>query len=198
MTPVSFDLSSLQDLAAPEFYLQFSPWLIALVLGLLTLLFEDVALVLGVALVHRAPEFGVPIFIGLYIGIVAGDLMLYGAGRWLKHWPRLQRWLDQPQIQRRAELLRGNLWPLIVLCRAIPVSRLPTFVAAGLLKVPVLPFTLVIATTVLAWVGLILFGGVNLTQFVEMTLGISALWLLLPLVMLWLASTIYKHMKQPA
>ena len=198
MTPASFDLSSLQDLAAPEFYLQFSPWLIALALGLLSLLFEDIALVLGVALVHRAPEFGMPIFIGLYIGIVAGDLMLYGAGRWLKHWPRLQRWLDQPQIQRRAELLRGNLWPLIVLCRAIPVSRLPTFVAAGLLKVPVLPFTLVIATTVLAWVGLILFGGVNLTQFVEMTLGISALWLLLPLVMLWLASTIYKHMKQPA
>lgn len=188
-------LSFIPALLTPEFYQQFSPWMLALALGLLTLLFEDVALLIGVGFVHQSPELALPVGVGLYAGIVIGDLLLYGAGRWLQHWPRLARWLAQPRIAQRATLLRGNLWPLIILCRAIPASRLPTFVAAGLLRVPALRFALVIAVSVLLWVGMVLAGGVSLIRFVEMSLGISALWLLLPLGLIWLTSLIYHRLK---
>lgn len=177
----------------PDYYMQMSPWAMAAALGLLTLLFEDVALLIGVALAHSKPSLLMPLFIGLYTGILLGDVLLYAAGRWLKDIGFVKRWMDKGGIAVKTEAVRKNFLPMLILCRAIPATRLPTLVIAGLLRYNLPVFILIIATSVLFWVGAILLGGINLVTYMEMVLGFSSLWLLPFIAMLSFLPLFFKR-----
>ena len=72
------------------------------------------------------------------VGIYVGDLLLYFAGRWIGRpivrWKPLRKMLTPQKLDRASEWLseRGAL--VVILSRFTPGLRLPTYVAAGLLK----------------------------------------------------------------
>jgi len=154
------------------------------------LFFEDIALILGVAILHHDATLLMPVILGLYFGITGGDVLIYSAGRWLQHLPWVARRLAKPTTQTRISTIRVRVIPMLFICRAIPASRLPTFLAAGVVRVPFVKFVTISLTTVALWVALIVFGGFNLARVVEQTLGFSSLWLLLPFVSL-MGSAVY-------
>ncbi len=166
----------------PMTYWVLSPIMLALALGAFSLLFEDIALFIGIAVIHHDPVLILPVFIGLYGGIVSGDLLLYGTGRWLNRLVLVKNLIQKPSVTNAVTNLRRRLWPMILISRAIPASRLPTFLAAGLMRVSMISFSLVILTSVALWTAFILFGGASLLHFVETKLNISPFWLLLPLI----------------
>lgn len=173
-----------------------TPLAIALVLAAVSLILEDGALALGVLAVHHNPDQTTAIFCGLFGGIVLGDLLLYGAGRWLQGMPRVRRWLEGPRIAGQLLQMQTRMWPAIILCRAVPVSRLPTFTAAGVLQVPFLTFALVISFSAFIWVGALLYAGVSLVTVFTEKFGFSGLWLLPLLVTAMVAPLLWPKRKK--
>jgi membrane protein DedA with SNARE-associated domain len=108
--------------------------------------------------------FGGPIswplgFAACFAGIWLGDLSLYSLARCLGK-PVLQsRWVarfaDAAAIERCQEKFnqRGSLTLLV--SRFIPGTRLPTYLAAGILSMPIVRFALVTAFAALLWIGAI-------------------------------------------
>lgn len=126
-----------------------------------TLVLEDVALASSLALIAQNKMGFETAFAACFFGIALGDLGVYGLGYLLfrlspktsRRW--LSRWHD------RIESVRGSttLPSAIVVSRAVPGTRLPTYLAAGYLRYPFWRFLLLTAVSVLAWVGLTLGGG---------------------------------------
>ncbi len=110
---------------------------IALVLiALATLASEDLACIAAGLLVARGALGFVPAATACAAGIFFGDLMLYGVGRlgrpWLERAPL--RWFISPR-----DVEKGTRWferrgaVVIFMSRFLPGTRLPTYVAAGLM-----------------------------------------------------------------
>jgi membrane protein DedA with SNARE-associated domain len=96
-------------------------------------------------------------FAACFAGIWLGDLGLYSLARWLGK-PVLQsRWVarfaDAGAIERCQEKfnLRGSL--ALLTSRFVPGTRLPTYLAAGLLSMPLGRFALVTAFAAFLWIG---------------------------------------------
>lgn len=144
----------------PTFPLGFQDWppvMQAAALGLMTFVQEDVPAVSGALLVAAG---GLPWsigFLGVFLGIWGGDALLYLLARWFG-----RPWLERPWVRRflspgavsRSERWFGERgsW-LLVSSRFLPGTRLPTYVAAGLLGLPFGRFLLVTGLAVLVWVG---------------------------------------------
>ncbi|MBY0356329.1 MAG: VTT domain-containing protein [Rickettsiales bacterium] len=173
-----------------------SPVVMALALAGFSLIFEDIAIIIGIALLHRDASLAVPVFCGLYFGIIFGDVMLYMAGRWLQHVPYIARKLASEKAQIRMNGLRAKLLPMLVMCRAIPASRLPTFLAAGVLRIPIAQFLCIIMLTVAVWVTLVVFVGFNAANAIENYFGFSSGWLLVPIILCLIIVSIRHSKKQ--
>ena len=180
----------------PEHFLLLSPVVMALALAGFSLIFEDIAIIIGIALLHRDASLAVPVFCGLYFGIIFGDVMLYMAGRWLQHVPYIARKLASEKAQIRMNGLRAKLLPMLVMCRAIPASRLPTFLAAGVLRIPIAQFLCIIMLTVAVWVTLVVFVGFNAANAIENYFGFSSGWLLVPIILCLIIVSIRHSKKQ--
>ena len=95
-------------------------------------------------------------------GIVVGDLLLYAGGRLVGR-PVVRvaplRWLI-----RREELDRACRWfterggALLLWGRFVPGTRLPTYVAAGVVRMPLMPFTFWILVAAALWTPLLVGG----------------------------------------
>lgn len=115
-----------------------------LLIAAATLVSEDLTCIATGLLVSRGTIGFVPGVLGCLFGIVVGDLLLYAAGRYL----------GRPALTRRplrwlltdGDLTRTSAWfarrgpALVLTTRFIPGTRLPTYVAAGVLQTPFLPF----------------------------------------------------------
>ncbi len=90
-----------------------------------------------------------------FAGIWLGDALLYGfargAGVRLRRWNWARRWLDSPRIRESEAWFRERGLAMLWLCRAIPGTRLPTYLAAGFVRLPVLPFLAVTGAAALLW-----------------------------------------------
>src|SRR6266487_131136 len=138
--------------------LGFQDWLPgdqAVTLGLLTLLQEDVPTA-GAALLaaagHLSWQAG---FLGCFLGIWVGDALLYllarGAGRPLLQRSWAKRFFD-PAAVARSERWFATKGPWLLLSsRFVPGTRLPTYLAAGFLRLPFGRFLLVTGTAVAVW-----------------------------------------------
>ena len=127
--------------------------------GILLLSFfsEDSATLTG-ALLGALGKLSWPVaFASCFLGIWIGDLGLYALarlfGRPVVNVLCLRR---EPARLRKSEewFARHGLFALVI-CRFIPGTRLPTFLAAGLLRMPVLRFASVTGILAAGWVGLI-------------------------------------------
>ncbi|MEO8024992.1 MAG: alpha/beta fold hydrolase [Bryobacteraceae bacterium] len=74
------------------------------------------------------------------VGIVVGDLLLFLAGRWIgraavRRAP-LRWFIDEARLRKASEWLQRNGAAVIFVSRFTPGTRLPTYVAAGVLHTP--------------------------------------------------------------
>jgi len=117
-----------------------SPWQLALGLALATLLAEDLTCIAAGLLVANGRLGMTTAIVSCYVGILIGDLLLVAAGRWLGR-PALARrplrWLVTPAaVERAAAWFRARGTATVFLSRFLPGSRLPLYVAAGLVRAP--------------------------------------------------------------
>lgn len=136
-----------------------------------TLVSEDIACVTAGALIAQgaiSPSGGIAACIA---GIFAGDLLLFALGRLagpsLLAWPWTSRYLPPDKVARAAEWLETRGLGFVFLSRFTPGLRLPTYFAAGILKVNLLKFSLVLFGAALLWTPLI----------VGATASVSPVWI---------------------
>ncbi len=102
---------------------------IALYFG--TFLHEDVAILAGSYLVVEMGLSPSLALIALYLGIVSGDVLLYGLGRFARRSARLRRLLISRRVEHLSAWLDRHLLLTIVVCRVLPGTVSPVFVACG-------------------------------------------------------------------
>ena len=139
----------------PFGFAEWAPWLQALTLGLLTFVQEDVPTVSG-ALLAASGNLSWPVaFTGCFLGIWIGDALLYliarGVGRPLLSRPWAQRFVSPDAIARSERWFAERGPWLLVTSRMIPGLRLPTYLAAGFLRLPVGTFLLTTGLAVAGW-----------------------------------------------
>jgi len=134
-----------------------SPVLQALAIIAATFILEDAATVLA-AMQAEAGSVSVGLALAsLYIGIVLGDLGLYGVGRLAA---RL-RWVNRLLPPRHQDTVRawlsGRVFRVVLVSRFLPGLRLPTYTTCGFLGADLRQFTLAAIIATLCWTSL-LFG----------------------------------------
>lgn len=132
---------------------------LALSIFLATFIYEDGATLLAATVSASGaldPRIGI---LTTFLGIWIGDMGLYGLGSSFGRRAAQSRWLQKhltPAALARAEgwfTRHGSL--ALVMSRAIPGSRLPLYVAAGALRLPVRLFAKTTAVCSAVWVSAI-------------------------------------------
>ncbi len=135
-----------------------------------TFVLEDVALITGLGLVAEQRMGVGSAFWAIFIGILAGDVGLYGLGRFF------------PRSHKRKEF---NQSPIglgsIAMSRFIPGARLAVYPLAGFYRYPWLKFVLIVTPSVLVWVGTCFYFGSVFFQLFKSHLffGIFALLIIM-------------------
>jgi membrane protein DedA with SNARE-associated domain len=114
-----------------------------IVIYFMTFLHEDAAIL---AAAFSRVEHGMPLvyaYVSIYLGIISGDLIIYGLG----HFAQKNAWLRSkvigPKVERVRLWLESHLVRVLLLCRVTPGLLFPTFVACGWFKIPFSRFALV-------------------------------------------------------
>ncbi|MCA9695227.1 MAG: VTT domain-containing protein [Nannocystaceae bacterium] len=127
------------------------PWLCAAALAVATLALED-AVTVAAGLLAAEGLVSAPVALaGLWIGIIGGDLWLYGLGALASRRPWARRLVGEANIARGRGFLDRNLVVTLVSARSIPGMRLPTYAASGFVGVSLARFTLIACVAVAIW-----------------------------------------------
>jgi pimeloyl-ACP methyl ester carboxylesterase/membrane protein DedA with SNARE-associated domain len=132
---------------------------IFLALALATLISEDLACITAGLLVSDGRAGFLLVTLACLVGIFAGDMMLFllgkFAGRRALRWAPV-RWVVSPErLEKSAKWLERNGAAVIFTSRFIPGTRLPTYLAAGLLHRKTLRFTLYFLVSAAVWTPLL-------------------------------------------
>jgi membrane protein DedA with SNARE-associated domain len=109
----------------------------------MTFLHEDAAIL---AAAFSTVEHQLPVwlaFISVYLGIVTGDLLIYGLGRLAQKSIWLRSKIIGPKVERLNLWLQAHLVRILILCRITPGLLFPTFVACGWFRIPLMRFAIV-------------------------------------------------------
>jgi membrane protein DedA with SNARE-associated domain len=105
---------------------------------------EDLACIATGVLIAQGKLTFVEGAVACFAGILAGDMLLFAAGRLLGtkllRWPPLSRFLSPEMVERGAAWLQRRGLIVILLSRFTPGLRLPTYFAAGLLPTKAVTF----------------------------------------------------------
>lgn len=108
----------------------------------------------------------------LYVGIVLGDLGLYGLGRL----SATHKWAEKLVPQHRQDLgrdwVKGKVIPLVFVSRFVPGLRLPTYTTLGFLRASFWQFTLAAVCATLIWTTGLFFVSLKLGVLMAHYLGI--------------------------
>ena len=131
------------------------PSLQAATLGLLTFVQEDVPTVTAALLAAAGTLAWQVGWLGCFLGIWIGDALLYcGArcfGRPLLDKPWARRLCNPAAVTRSEQWFAEKGAALLVISRFVPGTRLPTYVAAGFLRLPLAKFLLVTGAAAAGW-----------------------------------------------
>lgn len=134
-----------------------SPLMQAVVIIGGTFILEDAATILA-AMQVSSGDIQLPVALGaLYVGIVMGDMGLYGMGRLAAAWPWTERWIPHHHRHAGRDWLKGRLARVVLISRFLPGLRLPTYTTCGFLRASFLVFALAATGATLVWTTL-LFG----------------------------------------
>lgn len=150
-------------------------WLLMIGLALATLVSEDLTSISAGLMVSRGSLGLWPALIACFLGILAGDILLYAGGRLLGG--SLLRRAPLRWLVRESSLARGREWfahrgPAAILgSRFVPGLRFPTYVAAGMLRAPFGRVLLWFAVAAAIWVPILVGGaawlGMPMLRFVD-------------------------------
>lgn len=127
------------------------PGLEAFAIIFATFILEDAATILA-GMEAAAGSLSIPLALGsLYIGIVLGDLGLYGLGWLAAHAPWVRRLLPPRRTDAVEAWLRGRVFRVVLVSRFLPGVRLPTYTTCGYLGASLRQFTLATMTATLIW-----------------------------------------------
>ncbi len=113
----------------------------------LTFVQEDAAIV---AASFATVEYGLPLslaFISVYLGIITGDLFIYGLGRVAQNSSWLRSKVIGPKVDQVKGWLENNFVWAVAVCRITPTLLFPTYIAIGWFKMPIKRFILVTVIT---------------------------------------------------
>jgi membrane protein DedA with SNARE-associated domain len=108
----------------------------SIVIFFLTFIHEDAAIL---AAGFSKVEHGLPLlyaYVPVYMGIICGDVIIYGLGRFAQSNKWLRTKIIGPKVERINIWLNTHLVRVLVVCRLTPGLLFPTFVACGWFKVP--------------------------------------------------------------
>lgn len=138
-----------------------------LLLALATLISEDLTcLSAGALAANGRMSFALAAF-ACWLGIYVGDVLLYAAGRWLGR-PALARaplkwFVSEKAVARSSEWFERQGLKVIFLSRFVPGTRLPTYVAAGLLRTKFWRFALYFLIAAAVWTPALVWLGMRLS-----------------------------------
>ena len=121
--------------------------------------FEDVAAI-GAGLMLAAGDISwLAAFSACFLGIWCGDTSLYGIARiGGRGWLERSRWRRfGPKVARSERWFTARGTPILIFSRMIPAARLPTYFAAGFLRVPLPRFLLITGIASFVWTFVVLF-----------------------------------------
>lgn len=134
-----------------------SPFVQAALVIVGTFILEDAATVLAAMRVQDSSLSWVVALGSLYVGIIVGDMGLYGLGRLAASFPRLRRLVPERRQEHGREWLNRHVFRVVFVSRFIPGARLPTYTACGFLSASFRRFALAAVIATLIWTSL-LFG----------------------------------------
>ena len=89
--------------------------------------------------------------VALYVGIVLGDIGLYGLGRLAAHAPWARRLIPPQRQDRGRAWLERHVLQVVFAARFLPGVRLPTYTACGFLGANLKKFALAAIGATLIW-----------------------------------------------
>lgn len=150
-------------------------------LGLATLVSEDLACITAGLLVAQGRMGFFAATLGCFLGIFLGDLGLLALGRWvgrpLLRAPPLRWWVSEAAVDRASAWYVRNGASVIFTSRFMPGARLPLYLAAGLLKTPAWRFAGLFAVAAGVWTPLLVGGSALVGERVKASLDEARLGL---------------------
>lgn len=173
------------------------PGLEAFAIIFATFILEDAATILA-GMEAAAGSLSVPLALGsLYVGIVLGDLGLYGLGWLAARVPWVRRLLPPRRTETVKAWLHGRVFRVVLISRFLPGVRLPTYTTCGYLGASLDQFTLATMVATLIWTSSLFAISTQVGQVLMDHFGIwrwaGALGLLLFLVLL---NTVVRRMRE--
>lgn len=150
-----------------------------LALAASTLVSEDLALLAAGGLIAAGRLGAVDGIAACALGIFAGDLMLYAAGRLLGArvlaWPRVRHALSPAQVAVVRGGVERRLAALIVASRFLPGTRLALYLACGALRTSWGRFAAWCAAAVALWTPLVVLGAAHAVPVIPFSGGLATL-----------------------
>ncbi len=139
------DLTSLITLALGH------PFFLVPAISLVSMFLEDPTIAL-VGILSAAGVIAPPVALGaLYVGIVCGDCLFYGLGRYAGTHPRLEHYIHHTYVDPVRMWLEAKYVITLFTARFIPGSRLPTYAASGFIRIPFKHFLLISLAATTLW-----------------------------------------------
>jgi pimeloyl-ACP methyl ester carboxylesterase/membrane protein DedA with SNARE-associated domain len=141
----------------------YSGFALLIMMGLIvlaTFITEDLACIAaGLLVAHGRIEFA-PALVACFIGILAGDVLLFLAGRYIGrpalHRAPLRWFINDEHVEIASRWLDRRGAVLIAISRFVPGTRLPTFFTAGMLHTNVVTFSIYFMIAVAVWTPLLM------------------------------------------
>lgn len=137
-------------------------WAIFVIISLLilsTLISEDLACIAGGLLVASGIIGFHYALLGCFIGILTIDVLTYWMGRWIGtpilKWIPFRWFISESDIQRAKDMFEFRGAEIIFVTRFLPGTRMPTYLAAGMLKTSFVSFFAYFFIAIAIWTPLL-------------------------------------------
>ncbi len=141
----------------------------AIILG--TFILEDAATVIA-GLQVEGGRLAWPVALGaLYVGVILGDIGLYGLGKLAALWPFLLRWVKTDQRAKGREWVRIRVFRVVFLSRFMPGARLPAYTTCGFLSAGIWRFASAAVAATLVWTTILFSVSLRVGQWLIAHLG---------------------------
>jgi membrane protein DedA with SNARE-associated domain len=109
--------------------------------------------------------------VSLYLGIVLGDIGLYGMGRLAASFSWAERLIPQPRQDRGRAWLERHVFKVVFISRFLPGVRLPTYTACGFLGANFSKFVTAAIGATLIWTSALFLLSMRVGKFLVENLG---------------------------
>jgi membrane protein DedA with SNARE-associated domain len=141
----------------------------AIIIG--TFILEDAATVAAAMQVEDGGLSATVALLSLYVGIVLGDLGLYGLGRLSAHIPWVARRLPPHRQETIRAWISGRIFKVVLVSRFLPGLRLPTYTTCGFIGANLRQFTTAAILATAAWTSLLFATSLRVGHFLMDHLG---------------------------